>query len=269
MTTTFDNHKNLAYSAVATAPSPATTGTSLVVTAGDGAKFPAAPFNATVWPGGGATASQANAEIVRVTGIATDTLTIVRGQEATTAQSIAVGYQIALAGTAKAFTDIEGALNATLGGSLSGTLPNPAIANGAVGTAQLAANAVTQNALVDAATTLTTTSATYVDMDATTAALTLTTTGGDLLVFFDSTVQSNTAANDPIWLALSLDGAAEVGEKAVSSGASGIGASGALIWRFLGPSAGLHTVKVRWHGNTGGNTYACTRRTLIAEELKR
>ena len=89
-----DAVKNFAYSLVATAPSPATTGTSLIVTAAQGAFFPAVPFNATIWP----TASQptnANAEIVRVTARATDTLTIVRQQEGTSARTIVVGDQIA------------------------------------------------------------------------------------------------------------------------------------------------------------------------------
>lgn len=139
MTTTFDSHKNLAYSTVATAPSPATSGTSLVLAAATGALFPAPPFNAVCWPSGGATASQSNAEFVRVTAISTDTLTIIRAQEGSTAQSIGVGWQVALSATAKALTDIEGAINAALGGSLTGTLPNPGIANGAVGLTQLVA----------------------------------------------------------------------------------------------------------------------------------
>ena len=46
----FDAHKNLAISTVVTAPTPATSGTTLTVTAGEGARFPAPPFNATVWP---------------------------------------------------------------------------------------------------------------------------------------------------------------------------------------------------------------------------
>jgi len=61
-----DVHKNFAYSTVATAPSPASSGTSLVVQAGDGAKFPTVPFNATVWPAG-LQPLTTNAEIVRVT----------------------------------------------------------------------------------------------------------------------------------------------------------------------------------------------------------
>ena len=89
-----DALKNFAYSLVATAPSPATSGTSLVVTAGQGAYFPATPFDATIWPSG-VQPTNTNAEIVRVTNVSTDTFTITRAQYGTTAQSIAVGYQIA------------------------------------------------------------------------------------------------------------------------------------------------------------------------------
>lgn len=104
-----DAHKNFAYSLVATAPSPATSGTSLVVTAGQGALFPTPPFNATVWP----TASQpitTNAEIVTVTAISTDTLTIVRQAESTSARTIVVGDQIAATITLATLNDMEGEL---------------------------------------------------------------------------------------------------------------------------------------------------------------
>lgn len=89
-----DALKNFAYSLVATPPSPATSGTSLVVTAGQGALFPTAPFDATIWPAGVQPLST-NAEIVRVTAVSTDTFTITRAQYGTTAQSITAGYQIA------------------------------------------------------------------------------------------------------------------------------------------------------------------------------
>ena len=102
-----DAHKNFAYSTVATAPSPASSGTSLVVAAGEGARFPAVPFNATVWATG-ALAIPTNAEIVRVTAISTDTFTIVRAQESTSARTVVVGDQIAATVTAKTLTDIEG-----------------------------------------------------------------------------------------------------------------------------------------------------------------
>jgi hypothetical protein len=102
----FDAHKNFALSTVATAPSPATSGTSLTVATGDGAKFPTPPFNATIWPTGSQPTS-ANAEIVRVTALATDTLTITRAQESTSARAILAGDQIAATITAKTITDIE------------------------------------------------------------------------------------------------------------------------------------------------------------------
>ena len=105
----FDNHINFGYSVVATAPTPAASGTTIVVAAGDGAKFPAAPFNAVVWPTGTQPTS-ANAEIVRVTAKATDTFTITRTQESTSARTIVVGDQISNAITAKLLTDIEGSL---------------------------------------------------------------------------------------------------------------------------------------------------------------
>lgn len=101
-----DAHKNFAISAVVTAPSPATSGTSLVVTTGQGARFPTPPFNATIWPSG-TIPDPTNAEIVRVTDISTDTFTIVREQEDTTAMTVGVGDQIAATITVKTLTDVE------------------------------------------------------------------------------------------------------------------------------------------------------------------
>lgn len=102
----FDAHANFPYSLVATAPSPAASGTSLVVTAAQGARFPAVPFNAAIWPVG-VLPTPANGELVRVTARATDTLTIVRAQEGTSARTVLVGDQIAAVVTAKTLTDIE------------------------------------------------------------------------------------------------------------------------------------------------------------------
>lgn len=86
--------KNFAYSTILTAPSPALSGTSFVVQSGDGAKFPSESFYATVWP---ATAQPlaSNAEVVLVTAISTDTFTITRAQQSSTARTILVGDQIA------------------------------------------------------------------------------------------------------------------------------------------------------------------------------
>jgi hypothetical protein len=102
-----DSHANFAYSTVVSAPSPATSGTTLVVATGDGALFPTPPFNATVWPAG-AQPLASNSEIVRVTVIATNTLGIVRAQEGSSARTVVVGDQIAATITKKTLTDIEG-----------------------------------------------------------------------------------------------------------------------------------------------------------------
>lgn len=101
-----DAHANFATSLVATPPSPATTGASLTVTVGHGGRFPAPPFNATVGPPG-YTLTPENAEIVRVTAITDDTLTIQRAQENTTARAILAGDLIFASITAKTITDVE------------------------------------------------------------------------------------------------------------------------------------------------------------------
>lgn len=94
--------KNWARSTIATAPSPATSGTSLVVASGEGARFPSVPFRATIWPAG-ATPTPANAEVVNVTARSTDTLTIARAAESSTARTVVVGDQIAATLTAGMF----------------------------------------------------------------------------------------------------------------------------------------------------------------------
>src|SRR3954468_21865927 len=104
-----DAHKNFAYSTVTTAPTPATTGVTVILGAGGGAAMPATPFNATVWPTN-AIASAANAEVVRVTAVVGNTLTIVRAQEGSTARAIIPGDQFAATITAKTLTDVEAAV---------------------------------------------------------------------------------------------------------------------------------------------------------------
>lgn len=103
---TVDAHANFAVSTVATAPSPATSGTSLVVGSGHGARFPATPFNAVIYPAG-SLPDPTNAEVVRVTNRSTDTLTITRTQEGSSARTVVVGDQIVAAITKKTITDAE------------------------------------------------------------------------------------------------------------------------------------------------------------------
>lgn len=108
----FDAHANFAYTTVTVAPSPAASGTSLTVS--DGTVFPATPFNATIWPTA-AFPLKSNAEIVRVTNIVGNVLTIIRTQEGSSARTILVGDQIAETITSKALTDIENAIPSTAG----------------------------------------------------------------------------------------------------------------------------------------------------------
>jgi hypothetical protein len=115
----FDAHTNFAVSTVAVLPSPAVSGTSLTVASGEGARFPAAPFNATIAPIA-AQPTPANAEIVRVTARTGDVLTIARAQEATAARTIQIGDLIAATITARTLTAIEGARGSwvpSIGGS--------------------------------------------------------------------------------------------------------------------------------------------------------
>ena len=104
----FDQHKNLAIATVTTATGAA--GTTLGVGAGEGARFPAVPFNATVWPFDMAP-DPTTAEVVRVTARTGDSLTITRAQEGTTARAIIVGDFVAATITAKSLTDIESGTN--------------------------------------------------------------------------------------------------------------------------------------------------------------
>lgn len=108
----YDAHSNFGYSTVATAPSPADSGTTMVFATGEGALMPTPPYNLTIYPT--ATDSLAsNSEIVRVLAQTGDTVTtMTRAQEGTSARSILVGDQCANCTSKKVFTDIEAAADA-------------------------------------------------------------------------------------------------------------------------------------------------------------
>jgi hypothetical protein len=138
-----DQYKNLALATIATAPSPATSGTSLVVTAGQAAYLPAPPFNATVFDAK-LLPTPGNAEIVRVTAVAGDTLTIVRAQEGSTARTIVAGDNLAATFTVKFVADVTDAQN------LTGTIADARLSATVARTN--AANTFTQNQQINKAT---------------------------------------------------------------------------------------------------------------------
>lgn len=90
------NIKDFATGIVATAPSPADSGTSFVLTAGEGARMPKTPFVATAHPANEVPTLD-NAEKILVTAVSTDTLTIERAKGQTTAKNIAIGWRISAA----------------------------------------------------------------------------------------------------------------------------------------------------------------------------
>lgn len=115
------NKKNFGTSTVLTAPSPATSGTSLVVQSGHGARFPAAPFYCTVHPDN-TLPTLDNAEVVYVTAKSTDTFTIVRSQKETTSPiSIAVGMRISNTVFTEDVDNVSLIQNEVPGGSINGS----------------------------------------------------------------------------------------------------------------------------------------------------
>ncbi len=150
MATDFDVIANAIYATVLTAPSPATSGTTVILQGG-WPQFPdpgaSGGYNVTAYPPRTG-ALPANMEIWRVTGVAGPALTIERAQEGTTAKTI-VGdsdtdpittsaWQVAFAPTAKAMTDMQDAINdipagGDVVGPASATDGRPALFDGVTG----------------------------------------------------------------------------------------------------------------------------------------
>ena len=112
-TTVFKSLANDAVSAIVTAPSPATSGLSFTVTAGQGARFPSSgQFRVTVCASG-ATPDPTNSELLLIDSRSTDTFTVNasgRGYEGSTARTIVTGDVIFLATTKGDWTDVQGAI---------------------------------------------------------------------------------------------------------------------------------------------------------------
>jgi len=120
-----DSFKNFAKVTVSTGYDASAT--SIVLSGGHGAKLPTAPFNATWWNSTDYAdpTDDPNVEIVRVTAIVTDTLTVTRGQEsisATTKNTASKTYKMIAGLTAKTLnTDISagGIVAQTVNGRLT------------------------------------------------------------------------------------------------------------------------------------------------------
>ena len=108
-----DPVSNLLVSTIATAPDPADTGTSFVVTTDEGALFPDpaedGEYNLIIYPPD-TQIVRANSTMVRVTGRTTDTFTVTRDVEDSNSREVVVGDKVAMVISAKMFTDIDSAL---------------------------------------------------------------------------------------------------------------------------------------------------------------
>lgn len=122
------NLKDFATGTVLTAPTPATSGTTLTLQSGEGARMPAVPFYATAHPDYQLPTLD-NAEKILVTGKSTDTLTFVRAQGSTTAKSIAVGWRISNAVFADDLFNSTIVSNEVPGGSINSSNVNFTIAS--------------------------------------------------------------------------------------------------------------------------------------------
>lgn len=144
---------------------------------------------------------------------------------------------------------------------------------GSVATDDIAANAVTQAAKsVGVTSGPMTASTSYVTLngDGTSSELRvdLTTTGGPVIVLLVGTYSEATAGHS-VFQAISLDGAAEVGEQVSTGPVAGYLMTMASWELFTGLAAGAHIFRGRWKTDAGTATASTTRRRLLAVELKR
>ena len=107
--------------------------TTLTLTSGQGALFPTLGVGDYCWCTLVDTSN--NVEIIKVTARSTDTLTMTRGQDNTTAQAFAISDRLELRPTAALFAEFA---DPAMGGDLTGTASNAQIAANAVGLAEMA-----------------------------------------------------------------------------------------------------------------------------------
>ena len=112
----------------------------------------------------------------------------------------------------------------------------------------------TDNYECDESSDYTTTSTSFVDVDATNLNLTITTTGGDVMVGFTGAVQ-NTTVGKTVCFDIDMDGAREGGDDGITQICNGgtdipvvqVG----MVYLITGLDAGEHTFKLQWKVNGG------------------
>lgn len=102
---------NFAITTITSLPSPVDSGTTFNVNSSDVSKFPDpgvdGAFNVVIKPAGSTPATTENAEIVRVISISTNTLTVEREQEGSSARDIEIGDEVYISPTKKVIDDID------------------------------------------------------------------------------------------------------------------------------------------------------------------
>ena len=164
-------------------------------------------------------------------------------------------------------TDVQGVAAALSTHVHDGTgkgLPVTTVAPGSITAAGLAANAVSQRAAVQIGTG-STTSTSFVDIPGLSASLT--TTGGDLLAF--ACVNISLPGTASAFLALNLDGVDVSLASVQSTGVQALETM--MVYRWVAPAAGTHTIKGRWccspsiNLSINGNVNS----VLLIEEMKK
>lgn len=107
----------------------------------------------------------------------------------------------------------------------------------------------------DEASDWTTTSNSFVAIDGTDLSLSLTTTGGDIIVHFHGNVAASVGAN--VYFQLVLDGAGVVGDDGhigLNTGAGAPGRNVSFTRLLTGVGAGAHTIVINWKTSAGTAT---------------
>lgn len=127
--------------------------------------------------------------------------------------------------------------------------------------------AVTQTVFTTFSGAISTASGSFVT---TTDSVSLTTTGGDVLVFALASVQVTVAGNN-VGLALQQDAAGYNEVASAFAPVAGYGFMLAGFWKFGAPSAAAHTYNTGWRVSAGAGTMSnsTASRAILAVELKR